>query len=255
MNKIKSLVIIILMLFSFYLSDKITGLAIMKNPIMQEINDTSETLTVMSKDAIIKDNTIIPGISGKKVDKEASFFKMKEFGSFNETFLIYESVKPDISLEDNKDKVIIHGNKSLRQVSIIIEDEENLIKYFNDSNIKVNVLSTLETNFNKDEYINSENTKEKFNDLDSLLKKNNLNKKICFLEYSNIEECIDNNYYLVSPSIIVTNTNTLKNKQSITNGSIILIDKNISEESLKIILNQIKYLDLNIVYLSELITE
>lgn len=222
---------------------------------MQSINETSESLTVMSQDAKIYENTIIPGISGKKVDEEASFFKMKEFGSFNETFLVYKKVKPKISLEDNKDKVIIQGNSSLRQVAIIIEDNEDLIKYFKNANIKVNVLTTINTSLENNEYINAEKTKERFNDLNSILKKNDLNKKICILEYSNIDECIDNKYYLVKPSIIVTNSNILKNKQNIKNGSIILINEQVSQESLNIIINQIKYLDLNIVYLSNLINE
>lgn len=254
-KKFKSIIIIILMIFSFYLSDKITSLAINKNPIMQKITQTSESLSVMGKDATIIENTIIPGIAGKQVDEEASFFKMKEFGSFNETFLVFEKVKPKISLEDNKDKIIIQGNKSLRQVSIIIEDDEKLIKYFNDANIKVSILSTLETTLDKDEYINSENTKNKFQDLDSVLKKNDMNKKICIIKYSNIQECKNKKYLLVSPSINVSNSNIVKDKQSINNGSIILIDKLVSYESIKIILNQIKYLDLNVVYLSELITE
>lgn len=243
------------MIFSFYLSDRITSLAIKKNPIMQNIQKTSESLTVMSKDATIIDNMIIPGVSGKKVDEDASFFKMKEFGSFNETFLVYEKVKPKISLEDNKDKVIIKGNDTIRQVSIIIEDDDNLIKYFSNANIKISVLSTLETNLENNEYINAEKTQENFNDLDSILKKNNLNKKICIIEYSHIDECIEKEYYLVKPNIMVSNSNIIKNKQSIDNGSIILINKNVSNESLNIIINQIKYLDLNTVYLSELITE
>ena len=225
-------------------------------PVKMEISHvTLNSLTVMGKDAIIEENTIIPGIAGKQVDKDASFFKMKEFGSFNETFLIYEKVKPKISLEDNKEKIIIKGNKALRQISIIIKDDENLIKYLKKANVKVSILSTLKTSLENYEYINAENTKENFKDLDSILKKNNLNKKICILEYSNIEECKQKKYYLVNPSIKVSNSNILKNKQSISNGEIILIDEFVSIESIKIILNQIKYLDLNIVYLSELITE
>ena len=255
MNKLKALIIIFLMIFSFYLSDQITSLAIKKNPIMQTIEENSDALTVMSKDATILENTIIPGISGKKVDKDASFFKMKEFGSFNETFFVYEKVKPEISLEDNKNKVIVNGNKTLRQVSIIVEDKDELIQFFSQSNIKVSVLSTLKTNLEDKEYINSENTTENFNDLDSILKKNNLNKQICIIEYSNIESCLEKKYYLVKPNIIISNVNIIKNKQNISNGSIILINDNVTIESLNIILNQIKYLDLNVVYLSELITE
>lgn len=255
MNKVKATLIIILMIFSFYLSDKITSLAINKNPIMEQINETSKTLTVMGTNATIEDNTIIPGISRKKVDKEASFFKMKEFGAFNEMFLVYENIKPNISLEDNKDKIIIQGNKGLRQVSIIIDDNETLTNFFSKQNIEVTVLAKLNTEIKKFEYINSENTKEKFNDLESVFKKNNINKKICILEHSNIELCKEKHYYLIKPNIVVSNSNILNNKKLISNGSIIYIDKNISLDSINLIINQIKYLDLKIVYLSQLIKE
>ena len=255
MKKIQVLLLISLMLFSFYLSDKITSLAINKNPIMEQINKTSGELTVMGKNATIIDNSIIPGIMGKKINKEASFFKMKEFGAFNETFLVYENIKPNISLEDNKDKIIIQGNKSLRQVSIIIDDDETLINYFNSLDINITILGKVNTKFEKFEYINSENTKENFNDLESVLKKNNLNKKICIIEHSNIELCKNKSYYLVKPNIIVNNSNILNAKKEIANGSIIYIDKFVSTKTINLILKQIQYLDLKIVYLSQLISE
>lgn len=243
------------MIFSFYLSDKITSLAINKNPIMETINEKSEELTVMATNATISNNTIIPGINGKVVDKEASFFKMKEFGAFNDTFLIYKNIKPNISLEDNKDKIIIGGNMSLRQVSIIIDDSETLTNYFENLDFEITVLATINTTYKNFEYINSENSKTSFNDLDSILKKNNLNKKICLIGKSNIDICKEKKYYLVSPNIVISNSNIINNKNTIANGSIIYIDKNTSNKSIDLILNQIKYLDLKIVYLSKLISE
>jgi len=243
------------MLFSFYLSDEITKLAINKNPIMESIKEKSDSLTVMGTNAIINENTIIPGINGKKVDEEASFFKMKEFGIFNETYLVFENIKPNISLEDNKDKIIIQGNKNLRQVSIIIDDDCNLLNYFENKNINLTILAKTDTTFAKYEYINSEKDINKFNDLESILKKNNLNKKICIINHSNIDICKEKNYYLVDPNIKVTNSNILQNKKEIQNGSIIYVDKNVSTNTINIILNQITFLDLNIVYLSQLIKE
>jgi len=243
------------MLFSFYLSDKITKLAINKNPIMTSIQEKSNELTVMGENATIKDNTIIPGINGKKVDEEASFFKMKEFGIFNETFFVYKTIKPKISLEDNKDKIIIHGNNSLRQVSIIVDDDPNLISFLEKYNYSITILAKINTRFKNYEYVNSENIKERFNDLNSILKKNNLNKNICLIEHSNIEICRNKNYYIVKPSIIVSNSNIIKNKNSIKNGSIIYINNNVSKASIDLILTQINYLDLKIVYLSQLISE
>jgi len=243
------------MLFSFYLSDEITKLAINKNPIMESIKEKSDSLTVMGTNAIINENTIIPGINGKKVDEEASFFKMKEFGIFNETYLVFENIKPNISLEDNKDKIIIQGNKNLRQVSIIIDDDCNLLNYFENKNINLTILAKTDTTFAKYEYINSEKDINKFNDLESILKKNNLNKKICVLEKSNIKKCKKKKNYLVKPNIIVSNKDIIQNKKNITNGSILYIDKNVSKNTIEILINQIKHLDLKIVYLSQLVSE
>ena len=42
MYKFKVIILFLLMLFSFYLSDKITKLAINKNPIMQDIQEKNE---------------------------------------------------------------------------------------------------------------------------------------------------------------------------------------------------------------------
>ena len=243
------------MLFSFFLSDKITKLAINKNPIMERIQEKSDSLIVMGTNAIINENTIIPGINGKKVDEEASFFKMKEFGIFNETYLVYENIKPNISLEDNKDKIIIQGNKTLRQVSIVIDDNSNLLDYLANKNINLTILAKTTTQFTSYEYLNSEKDIIKFNDLESILKKNNLNKKICILENSNIEICKKKKYYLVKPNVLVGNNDIIQNKKEIKNGSIIYVDKNVSINTLEIILNQINYLDLKIVYLSQLISE
>lgn len=255
MVKLKYIFIITLMLFTFYLSDRVTNLAINKNPLMQEIKEKSSSLTVMGSNATIVDNTIIPGIKSKSVNEKESFFKMKEFGQFNETFLVYDYKDPEISLAKNKDKIIISGNKSLRQVSFIIEDNEFLKNYFASHGIKVSILSNTKTNFLEEEYLNSEQEAEEFKDLESLLKRNNLNTKICVLGYSNLKLCKEKEYYLVEPNIKLNNSLILTQKQELSNGSIILVNKSITEKNLNIILNQIKHLDLNIVYLSKLIKE
>ena len=57
------------------------------------------------------------------------------------------------SLEDNKDKIIIQGNKNLRQVSLLIDDEQKLINYFKNKDIKLTVLAKTTTNFTNNEYI------------------------------------------------------------------------------------------------------
>ena len=124
MKYYKFIGIISIVVFSFYLTDFITDLAINSNTLMQNIRNNSVNYEVLSVDAIIDDNTIIPGIKGKKVNEMESFINMKDFGSFNTNYLIYDDIKPDISLEDNYDKIIISGNKKIRQITFLIKDNK-----------------------------------------------------------------------------------------------------------------------------------
>ena len=57
-----------ILVFSFYLTDFVTELAINSNPLMNNIKQNSNYYNIESVDAIIDDNTIIPGIKGKKVN-------------------------------------------------------------------------------------------------------------------------------------------------------------------------------------------
>ena len=76
-----------ILVFSFYLTDFVTELAINSNPLMNNIKQNSDNYNIESVDAIIDDNTIIPGIKGKKVNEMESFLNMKDFGSFNTNYL------------------------------------------------------------------------------------------------------------------------------------------------------------------------
>lgn len=246
--------IISIVVFSFYLTDFATELAINSNPLMQTIKDSSDNYQVSSVNATIKDNTIIPGIKGKKVNTMESFLNMKDFGSFNINYLVYDSVVPSITLEKNKDKVIISGNKKIRQISLLVKDNNEIKEYLNKNNIDYSYLIKYLNEFDK-ENINVESNKNNFLDLDTLLRKKDINKKICILDYSNIEICKNKKYYIVKPSIILKNSNVVSSINMVEKGSIILIDNNLSLDNFKIFLKSIKSKDLKIVYLSEIIKE
>ena len=246
--------IISIVVFSFYLTDFATELAINSKPLMQTIKDSSDNYQVSSVNATIKDNTIIPGIKGKKVNTMESFLNMKDFGSFNINYLVYDSVVPSITLEQNKDKVIISGNKKIRQISLLVKDNNEIKEYLNKNNIDYSYLINYLNEFDK-ENINIESNKNKFLDLDTLLRKKDLNKKICILDYSNIEICKNKKYYIVKPSITLKNSNVVSSINMVEKGSIILIDNNLSLDNFKIFLKSIKSKDLKIVYLSEIIKE
>lgn len=255
MKCIKYALLIIMVVLSFYFTEKIMIYMENKNPIMQEINKKEMLYKTNPVNAVIEDNIIIPGINGKIIDKRKSLLKMDEFGSFNETFLIYKTITPEISLNDNKDKIIISGNQAKRMVSLILEENNKIEEYFTENSIKYNIISKLSTNFEIDrEYINGEFIEEDASDLNTLLNKNKINSKICIINYSNVDYCKEKKYYIIDP-IIKTSTNINFILSDIKSGVMILIKKSTSLDNVKLIISEIKKQDLRIVYVSKLISE
>jgi len=255
MKFFKLIGIMSLLIFSFYLTDLVTELAINSNPLMQTIKNNKNNYCIESVDAIINDNTIIPGIKGRKINEMESYLNMKDFGSFNSNYLIYDYYNPEISIDNNKEKIIISGNTSKRQVSILINNNENIINYLDKNNINYSKLIRYEDKITTKENINIENDEKLFNDIDTLLNKKNLNKSICILNYSNIKKCKEKKYYIIEPTIKINNTNIVANLKKINNGNIILIDNNLTLVNFKVLINKISNKDLKIVYLSKIIEE
>lgn len=255
MKYFKIIGVMSLLVFSFYLTDFVTELAINSNPLMKTIKNNSENYCTKSVNATIDNNTIIPGIKGKIVNEMESFLNMKDFGTFNINYLIYDYLKPEVSLEDNLDKVIISGNKTKRQVSILIYDNMNVLNYLKKNKLKYSKLIDIDNEIDLGENINIENDKEDYNKIDRLLKKKNKNKKICIINYSNIESCKDKNYFLVNPNVVLNNSNFNNTLKNIDLGSIILIDNNLNLNNFILFLNNMKNSDIKFVYLSELIQE
>jgi carbohydrate esterase family 4 protein, putative polysaccharide deacetylase len=243
-----------ILVFSFYYTDKIALIVQEKNPILQEIKSKENELLIDSKDATVVNNFIIPGIKGSKVNVEKSFNKMKSLNAFNEYYLVYDDVKPSISIEDNKDKIIISGNKSKKQISVIIEYNEDLINYFR--NYKIDLLIN-KNNYDKKikfELINNEKDVKKFKQVETLLNNDKINKKLCLYNQSNQDICKSKGNYIIKNTHYLNN-NIYDIKNTLENGSIILIKKDTNLKDIKILLNQIKFQDLEIVYLSDLIKE
>ena len=102
--------LITLVCFSFFYTEKTTSVVKELDDIMIKIKEVAPNYNIEVKEAIIKENTIIPGISGKVVDINASYQSMRKLGAFNENYLEYESIKPKELLKNNLDKYIISGN-------------------------------------------------------------------------------------------------------------------------------------------------
>ena len=156
-----------LCLLSFYYTNQAALFVKNKNPILQSINEVKEEKYISSIDSTFVDDIyIIPGVSGKEVNVNKSFFSMQKTKEYSDDLLVYNTIKPTISLEDNKDKIIIRGNDNKKSVSLIFEEESELTKYLLSNNYKVNLL------INKEEYnlsyelINNSNNENIYHNID-----------------------------------------------------------------------------------------
>lgn len=245
-----------IMVFSFYYTDKIALMVQSNNPIMQKINDAAKENEKEYVNAIIDDENIIPGKNGLTVNAEKSFSIMKSFGTFNSYYLVYDQKKPEISLEDNKDKIINNGNLSSKNIALVLEYNQNTISYLEENNIKASVL------VNKENY-QSISRLEKINydfnnyePLETVLKKEQNANQLCFVNNRDyLSFCKEKGKYLVDTDLILTNDSIFSVKNQIKNGSIIFIKKDTSIDTIKVLLSHIKFKGQNPVYLSTLISE
>lgn len=245
-----------IMLFSFYYTERIAVIMQNKSPIMQSINEVQEDYQVNPVNAIVDEKYVVPGIMGRMVNKTKSFVNMKAFGIFNEYYLIFDNVKPDISLEDNKDKIINSGNKTKKAVALILEEGNDAIKnYLKENKIKADLLIKESTYDNSNYFEQINNDSEKYKNVESLLNKNNHNKNICYIKEIEKEYCKKEQKYLVEETFFLGNSNIVEAKSKIESGAIILIKKNATLEHFKLLLKEINFKGLNIVLLSELISE
>ena len=68
---------------------------------MIKIKEYAEKNNTKAQNAIIENNTIIPGIKGYEIDADASYKKMKKVGYFEPSLLEYNDIYPEISIYNN----------------------------------------------------------------------------------------------------------------------------------------------------------
>ena len=228
--------LISLVFFSFFYTDKVINIINKKDPLMVEITKQKDKYKVEPTEAIITENTVIPGIEGKEIDVDKSYEKMKIEGVFREQSIIYNKVTPTNSISNNKDKYIIKGNNNKQEVSIIvIVDKNNTIdKIYNIDNITLFIDSKYLTidNLNKikSKDIYSYGNKGVYNnelllsDNTLIKRKNNKVPLYCLSKEKNedtLNICNNNDMYVVIPNIV---GDLLNIKKSLSKGSIILLE-------------------------------
>ena len=219
MNKsFKVFSIIILMIFSFYYTEKIALYVQNNTPLKKEIITYKESNSIPYINAKVSGEYITPGLNGKEINVDKSYENMKLSNSFNENEIVYNEVTPSISLDDYPSKIINRGNLNKKGVSIIINNNSELELYLKDNNIRYT----------------------KINNIDFCIITNN--------------EC-NNTLRKVKPSLIINNSNFLKNVNLITNGDIILIEDSIELKYINVMIKQLEYSNLRILDLKEHLSE
>jgi len=218
-KNIKVVGIIILMIFSFYYTDKIALYVQNNTPLKKEIIVFKEKNIIPSINAQVNGDEIIPGINGLKVNAEKSYYKMKSSNTFSEQNLVYDEVKPEISLIENKEKIIIKGNKAKGAVSIIIDANSKIANTLRDYGLKFDLN-------NKTNY--------------------------CILINDN---CNNDRRQKVKPTYTINNTNFIKYIGLIDKGDIIYITDNLDEIYIDILSKHIKYYNIKSLSLYEHLSE
>ena len=270
MRKIfKVISICLITIFSFYYTHLVVNLIKNKDPIMQEIKNYKKQVEVVN--GIISNNTLLVGTSGKKINANKSYQKMKTVKTFNKELLEYINIKPEITKSNNLDKLIIGKNTTLKELSFVfkikdIDSLKEIVYILNNNDISATFfidLDLLENNLFEIKDIINDNSVGIYNSNNiiyekKLLVKNFNNNYANYCLYSDdtfLDMCKLNRISTIYPKAISNNLYfTLKNKK--INGYIYNIettDYNIKELNSSII--YLKQKGYKIINLNDLLKE
>ena len=272
MKKIEYIGILLLFALSLIYLNKTTNILKDKDPIMQNIVHNANNYRIESVNAKINEDTIIPGTNGCVIDINKSYAKMKKINEYTDKMLKYKDLIPEITINNIYNKYIISGNETKRNVSIIIninEEVEKLNTLVSTNKIKLNVFLDSEILKNDVISINKEYVKiyngglnNNYDDItiewmNDVIMENYNQSKYCINRNKNDDNllvCARNKMHTITPTINVTKSNIHTAKTQINNGSIIYFDeKNI--DNIITISDYIKSKGFKIVFLEELLSE
>jgi len=267
-----------LICFSFYYTDMAVDIVKRNDPIMKEIENVSSSYYIEPIDATLKDNSIIPGVSGIQVDIDKSYEKMKKYGSFESSLLVFSEVMPTVSTNNTYDKFIVGGNSSKQSISLIfkmydtnyLDEILDILKtknvkgtFFIVEDIVNNDIEVLEKIYLmghsieilSDNYSNA-SMKKANKILKSLL---NNHGKYCYTESENnqiLTSCQKNKMYTIIPNIITSNFPYTQIKNKVTGGSMLSFSNNITTiRELPSIINYLNQKGYKAVMLEQLLDE
>ena len=279
-NITKYLGVIVLVLFSFYFTDKSVVIVKRNDPVMKEIIYNSDNFKIESVDAITIGDTIIPGMNGIEVNIDESYKRMKQVNGYYESMLMFNEVIPDESLLEQYDKFIVSGNPFRSDIALLVKvsnitnlekiykiflDKNTLATFFIDGSVIENNMDLIYEmasdgfqleNYGYNDVYSEDNFRWTNNMIFSLT---NLEPKFCYSEYRNyevLELCSKNKMYTVNPTLNVTNNPFYTVKNNLKEGNIISL--NLTEETVKELPTIISYINqkgYNLVTLNDIVSE
>ena len=283
MNKKKVIQVIsvtLLMLFSFFYTNKSIELIRENDPIMKQIKETNMKYKVNPVNATIIGNKIIPGKSGKEIYYQKTYAKMKKYGTYNETLTVLKEIEPAVSVDDYYDKYIVQGNTERKNVSLVFKTDtiSNLLSILNILNQKnipatffvdglllennTSLFETMTQNNHELEILSYDNKYDEIyfdsalNYLSSITKRKG---KYCYAEYDQkevIELCSKLKLHTIIPTVKTTTMPYKEIKDKLYNSAIISLPlSTITEEQLPAIIDYIKQKGYTFLSLEELLSE
>ncbi len=267
----------LLIAFSFYYTNKVAGIVRGKDPIMQSIKEEKANYEKKAINANVSGDNIIPGKNGKKVNIEASFQKMSQYGKYNDSLYVFDEVEPEVSINTYFDKYVESGREDSKDVALVfdilrfdnMDDVLSLLEsnnvtatFFVDGLFMENNRSLLENVSKKGyeiELLSYNGGYDKIYFESSLHVLNDITKdrpKYCVAHYDKkevLDICNSLSLHTVIPSVDTFNNSFGVVKNKLRGGSIIGLSN--SRVNLNTIINYIKQKGYNLVRLDTLLQE
>jgi len=132
----KKILTILIIIIGFIYTKNLVSVVKNYDDIMIKIKEEKDKYYIKPIEAIIENNTIIPGIKGKEVDINKTYSKMKRYGKYEESLIVLKDI--EVKNHIDKNRYIISGNKNKNMVTLIFDKKVDNKYCYLEERIKCN---------------------------------------------------------------------------------------------------------------------